>query len=304
MDRSRSPSKTDFADDASTIAKSLSALQVPKVIIPSDTDDTEDVEYEETTEQIEITTTEDIEKPVTPKSSRHTKLAAQFKTPTADNDDPFKEEDKIQSTNVKAEMLLKYKIYAFNDEGELPNFVYATNALQYFRVLRDLLYSWTRSQSHLRNLNDASNSDMTPSGLKIRKNLEVVECTPHLRLQALQIFSDAETKLMQAMTTHYKEIIPKIEKDFKQIQKGMTRINDDERQLILMKLLHYKNDLIRQHRDRREGKKPKNTQTASKNEEQPTTSRDAQKFPWEQLPPRANKDPREAEEETTWQFKQ
>ncbi len=64
----------------------------------------------------------------------------------------------------------------------------------------------------------------------------------------------------------------------------MCKITRDERSLIQMKLLHYKNDLIRQQKERRDKKLNKNVTEAAKNDDTPPKDGTIQppRFPWEQ----------------------
>ena len=97
-------------------------------------------------------------------------------------------------------------------------------------------------------------SDQVPPGLQIKKHLEVIDCTPHLKLQAMEILGEAENKHCQveAILNHYLQLIPKTERDFHDIYNKMRGVNQEERQLISLKLIHYKNGLLRQQRERDE----------------------------------------------------
>ena len=95
-------------------------------------------------------------------------------------------------------------------------------------------------------------SDQVPPGLRSKKNLEVIDCTPHLKLQDMQILREAENRLVEAILNHYLQLIPKIERDFHDIYNQMRGVNQEERQLISLKLIHYKNGLMRKQRERDE----------------------------------------------------
>ncbi|MCP3933281.1 MAG: hypothetical protein GY705_29775 [Bacteroidetes bacterium] len=93
--------------------------------------------------------------------STHTQLPEKFKHDQT-NDDPFEEAEQVATANITVKHLTTYKIYPFHDEKDLPNFVHATNALQYFKVLRDILFDWTRSKHHQKTIIDSASSDITP----------------------------------------------------------------------------------------------------------------------------------------------
>ncbi len=209
-------------------------------------------------------------------ASAHTLLSEEFK---AKSDDPYEEEN-IAGEEIEGKHILKYKIYHFPKEGDLPPFVHSTQALQYFRVLRDMIFDNVRAKHHEKEIKDSRLSDQAPPGMRIRKNIEVVGSTPLLRLQALQIYSEAETKMTKVIQEHYKVNIPKMEKEFMEIFKSMKRITVEEKVLINMKLLHYKNELMRAHKER--GNKKGKPEPAAKNDETPSTSKDQPTFPWNQ----------------------
>ena len=100
----------------------------------------------------------------------------------------------------------------YYEEEELPNYFNVINALHYFKVLRDLMYNWVRTQGHQRQLTDSLLSDQIPPSLMLKKNLEVIECYPHPKLQALHILGTSENQLTHAILEHYATLIPKIER--------------------------------------------------------------------------------------------
>ncbi len=221
--------------------------------------------------------------------STHLNLPRDFMKKPDTKDDPYTEGESIEPEKITVKELLTYKIIPFSKDDELPNFIHSMSSLQYFKVLREILFDWTRSKHHEKNILDSATSDTTPPGLRIKKSLEVIGTSPALRLQALQIFSDAENKLSKAIAKHYKQQIPKLEADFTDIFGSISKINKDEKNLIKMKLLAMKNEWIKQQRDRRENKQTKATTEAAKND-QPSTSLqtppDNPQFPWTQKPQR------------------
>ncbi len=134
---------------------------------------------------------------------------------------------------------------------------------------------------------DSMMSDQTPPGLRIHKNLEVINSSPLLKLKALQIFSEAEGKLITAILEHYDTVIPKLEKEIKGIYDKMAGITKDEKKLITLKLIAYKNELIREYRERSEKKGNKATEKRIE-DSNPSTSESGpkNKFPWDQRPQR------------------
>ncbi len=183
--------------------------------------------------------------------SAHTLLPENLKVNIPCND-PYTENPSIPANEVTSSFLLKYEIHPFSEEDDLPNFIYGTAALQYFKVLREIAYDWTRAKHHHYNLFDSANMDQLPAGMRLRKNLEVVGSTPIFRLNALQIISEAEGKLRKELLQHYEEQIPKIEGDFQKIIDSMKNITEDELQLIILKLVRYQNEQIRNQKGRRE----------------------------------------------------
>ncbi|MCP3895011.1 MAG: hypothetical protein GY706_10335, partial [Bacteroides sp.] len=181
-------------------------------------------------------------------SARHTKLPTHLVKSHTDNKDAYMEPNPTEIKDITFKQLLSFQIVKFDEEKDLPNFVHTTNALQYFRVLRDMIFDWVRAKSHQKNMIDSTLSDQTPPGLRIHKNLEVIDSSPLLKLKALQIFSEAEGKLIGAILEHYDLMLPKLEKDIKNIYDSMCGITKDEKKLIVYKLIAYKNDMIRQQR--------------------------------------------------------
>lgn len=220
--------------------------------------------------------------------SRHTIVPEGLVTNNAEQDEPTS----IPIDRISSKVLLEYKVHPYTEEEDLPNFYNATAALHNFRVMRDLMYSWTRAKHHQQTLRESLLSDQVPPGLRIKKNLEVIECTPHLKLQALQILGDAEIQLTRAILQHYDQLIPKIENDFHQIYNNMKGVNKEEKRLLSLKLVHYKNVLVKQQLARDEKKTQNvNAEDDQKNNPKEGTSTEKeqdQQFPWEQRPQRSN----------------
>ena len=198
-------------------------------------------------------------------------------------DNTYTEPAPIPVERITSETLLEFHIYPFEVEPDLPNFCNGTYALYYFRVLRDVVWKWTRAKGHNKTLTDSRSSDIVPPGLKLNKNLEVIEMTASLKLAAMKILGKAEGQLCNAIIAHYDDLIPKLEDEFKSIYNNMTGVTQDEQRLIALKLIHYKNTLMRAQREKMEAKQRKfaTKEAAPKND--PTTSNDTTDFPWAQL---------------------
>ncbi len=224
-------------------------------------------------------------------STRHTNLPPHLIRSHTEQKDAYKEPDETPIKNIKYEDLIKFQITKFEEEEDLPNFVHTTSALQFFRVLRELTFDWVRAKSHQKNMLDSMMSDQTPPGLRIHKSLEVISSSPQLKLKALQIFSVAEGKLIEAILEHYDIIIPKLEADINNIYTSMVGITEDEKTLIVLKLVAYKNELIRNHRTTYDKKTNKNNERRTQESNPSTSTDDAPKnqFPWDQKPPRPQK---------------
>ncbi len=124
-------------------------------------------------------------------SERHTELPPHLIKSHTDQRDAYQEPESVDIKGITTKQLLDFHIVKFEEEQEPPNFYHTTNALQYFRVLREMIFDWARAKSHQKNMIDSMMSDQTPPGLRIHKNLEVINSSPFLKLKALQIFSEA-----------------------------------------------------------------------------------------------------------------
>ena len=295
-------SKDIFIDADQNVNRDLNA---PDIQIIPPTEDTADKSPTPSEEALaEIT-----KKALELSTSRHTILPRNLLDQHKETESAYVEGDPIRAGKVTSKNLLEFKITPYHEEEELPNFFNATNALHYFRVLRDMIFNWTKSKAHEKTLRDSLISDTTPPGLRIKKNLEVIQCSPQLKLKALQILGSAENRLVRAILVHYEQIIPDIEASIQEIYDGMMGVNPDEKRLIHLKLVAYKNSIMRQQRERdnnrnnrfpnaprnQDRRSPNNTPRNSDNtdntadEQQPSTSTqdpNGRDFPWEQKPQR------------------
>ena len=161
-------------------------------------------------------------------NSRHTLLPKTLLNKHKDSESAYEEGTPIPARRITSKQLLEFKIAPYNEEIDLPNFYNATDALHYFRVLRDLMFNWTKAKGHERTLRESLMSDQTPPGLRIKKNIEVIDCSPRLRLRALQILGHAENELTHAILNHYETLIPTIENNIQEIYENMEGVNEDE----------------------------------------------------------------------------
>ncbi len=229
MDKAKTPSKGTL-EKAATEVDLTKEAETPKITVRLPDGKRADGKEQTPEDEIPNVDGEDEEDTsLTFNRSRHiTPLPQALTKKPAANNDPFEEGEPIDPLKITIKEILAYKILPFVNETELPNFVRSTNALQYYKVLRDLLFDWSRCKHHQKTLIDSALSDITPPGLRVTKQLEVIGSTPRLRLQALQIFSDAESKLSKVILSHYKTEIPKIESEFKDIYNNMEKINKDD----------------------------------------------------------------------------
>ena len=195
-------------------------------------------------------------------------------------DNTYTEPAAIPVERITSDTVLEFHIYPFEAEKDLPNFCNGTMALYYFRVLRDVVWKWTRAKGHNKTLVDSRSSDSVPPGLKLTKNLEVIEMTNTLKLNTMKILGKAEGKLCNAIIAHYSDLIPKLEAEFNDIYTNMDGVTVDEQRLIALKLIHYKNTLMRAQREKIEAKQRK---FEAKDETAKNGQQDQTDFPWAQL---------------------
>ena len=163
----------------------------------------------------------------------------------------------IHPQDVDQRKILTWEPTPFHKEETLPSFVTGSAALDYFRVLRDVLYKLFRAYSHRGVITHFVTQGDLPRGLKINNNSNVVEQSNLLRLELLQIRSAAERKIVEAIMKHYDQLIPRLQDDFNKMWTAMAEVTEDEARLLALKLTHYKNQQFEQHLDKL-GKKPKN----------------------------------------------
>jgi hypothetical protein len=151
----------------------------------------------------------------------------------------------IDINNVRSEHLLLTEMTPFTEEGELPPFQHGSLGLHYFQILRGVLSKHIRAAIHLETLEENQRRHQIPRGLKINKNLNAVDPTYQLKLKHMQIMGKAEIEMLISLIEHYHTIIPKLMADFTTLfNDASTLLNPVDKRLVVIKLLHYKNELI------------------------------------------------------------
>jgi hypothetical protein len=80
--------------------------------------------------------------------------------------------------------------------------------------------------------------------MKISKRMMTVDPTPKLKLQYIQIFASAEKHLMETTIQHYQTEIPRLHQEFDKYFKETSLLTPTDRRLLVLKLIHYKNQTI------------------------------------------------------------
>jgi hypothetical protein len=142
----------------------------------------------------------------------------------------------------------------FTMEQELPSFDHGSPAYGYFRILRQILDKAVRATLNQSHLISSYNMRQIPRGMKINKNLTTICPTPKLELQHLQILARAEKEMTEITLTHYEQVIPKLQKEFDQYFTETQDLPPVDRRLIVLKLLHYKNEVIEKKEEKQEQK--------------------------------------------------
>lgn len=197
----------------------------------------------------------------------HTELPDHLKY-TNDDKAPIE----IPPEKVLSGHVMDWKFTPYHHEEDLPKFTNGTRALHYFRALRDLLSNYCRARLHKEYIEKSIILCQTPRGLKIGRNIMVIETTTTLKLTLYNIFGECENAILKALIRHYKDILPKLEKDYIDLWNtiGAETVSKDERRLLILKLTNYKNNLMRKEKERAEKQEEfNNKKFQSKNEEAP-----------------------------------
>ena len=85
--------------------------------------------------------------------------------------------------------------------------------------------------------------------MRITKTINAVEPSHTLKIQYMQILGNAESELMKCLMDHYEVTIPKLEEEFtKLFDTASQTLPPVEKRLVVVKLLHFRNDLIKDRR--------------------------------------------------------
>ena len=146
---------------------------------------------------------------------------------------------------LTSDHILTKDITPYSKENDLPPFRYSSRALHYYQVLRTILSKYIRSSEHLKYIKTGLENQTIPRGLRLNKPIQVIEPTSEFRLKMLEIFGRAEKDMIKNIVAHYEISIPKIRAEFDLLWRRLNRITEEEKTLITLKLIHYKNDLIK-----------------------------------------------------------
>jgi hypothetical protein len=187
----------------------------------------------------------------------------------------------------------------FTDEDNLPPFEHGSRGLSYFQVLRTLLSKNIRATIHLQTLKEHNRRHQIPKGLRIIKSLNAVEPTHQLKIEYMQILGQAENQMMSTLIQHYNNALPKIEEEFRALfTQASNSLTPFDRRLMVIKLAHFKNDLIEERTSTAQNKMS-NNQTNPNNQTNQDNQSNRDKDPngaQRQIPSNSNWDDRNLNE--------
>jgi hypothetical protein len=163
-------------------------------------------------------------------------------------------QDEVDIRSIESQDILRCTVTPFTLEEELPNFDHGSPAHGYFTILRKILDKSVRATLHQKHLSISYQMRQIPQGMKIMKNLTTIQPTPKLELQHMQILARAERELMQITLKHYEQAIPKLNRDFQEYFDETADLEPVDRRLIVLRLLHYKNEIIQKKAEEHERK--------------------------------------------------
>jgi hypothetical protein len=132
----------------------------------------------------------------------------------------------------------------FTFEGKLPPFDHGVTGLHYFQHLRNVMSKVIRAKLMNDFLLESHARKQVPRGFKINKKVMAVDPSPRLKLAHYKITAQAEMDLVMATIEHYRLTIPKLEREFDEYFEEMNTLPKEERRLVILQLLHFKNTLI------------------------------------------------------------
>ena len=157
--------------------------------------------------------------------------------------------DPIAPQDVKEEDVIVWKPTPFHQENDIPGFVTGTVAINYLRILKEVTLKLYRAICKLSIIIDSLHKGESPKGTKLFKGMNLINPAPAPRLEILEIITTAENKVVEVTMKHYNEIIPKLESEFNENWDSMEKVNTEEKTLLILKLVHEKNELYNNHLD-------------------------------------------------------
>ena len=119
----------------------------------------------------------------------------------------------------------------------------------YFTTLRKILDKCTRAQIQNAFVTECIQKHIIPKGFKLSKAIFAVDPSPKLMLAHYKITTQAETLLMQAVVEHYTTAIPKLIQEFTEYYDEIVgQISAPDKRLLILKLIHYKNEVVEEKR--------------------------------------------------------
>lgn len=223
--------------------------------------------------QNHTTTTE----PETPKTTRLTETRSDINIVH----NPTHNTTPLTVDAVTSEIILQIQPTPFIQEETLELFRPNTYPLQKFIILRNLLGKIVRTHYHIINLEDNLQQGTVPPAMRANRETQVIDPDTSYQLSMLQINGEYEEKILQTTLTHYRRLKPKLVNDFSNLWDNKAGVNEKENKLIRLKLIHYKNTMIKEKTeaiDRRKNireqrrKERTENQTPPQDTTQPTTT--------------------------------
>jgi hypothetical protein len=152
--------------------------------------------------------------------------------------------DEVSIHAIKSTDILGLHYAPFTLEQKLPPFDHGVTGLHYYQQLRNIMSKVIRAKIMNDFLIDSLARKQIPRGFKINKKVMAVFPTPRLKLAHYKIIAQAEMDLVLATTEHYESTIPKLEEEFNEYYEEMNTLDPEERRLVILQLLHFKNGLI------------------------------------------------------------
>lgn len=150
----------------------------------------------------------------------------------------------LEINQVKSSHILNAELTPFYNEENLDRFAANTYPLYKFQILRTIISKITRAEFHLKYLLDTKKEGLIPRGLKVAKPIQVIDPDTEFQLKKLQLYGDFESDLRNSIITHYQNLIPKLTTEFEKLWTDHSGLTTNERELLCIKLVHYKNEIL------------------------------------------------------------